>query len=204
MTIPQASLITLEEAAKYCRVKEERLLGFTKSGHAPYYMIDEEGPFFKKTEIRSWVEENLISRNKGRFLPKAVEVFVPRTRNAIPPDSISSIANLRQLNVSDFRSGIYFLCKGKDVVYVGKSTCVSQRVAGHHMKKEKDFDINAVSFFPVPPCLLDETEREFIRLLKPRCNTTHNRENLDKRLAIARKADIEKLKAAGRRNLGLE
>lgn len=69
-------------------------------------------------------------------------------------------------------SGIYFLCSGPDVVYVGQSVRVVSRVAEHISTRGDQFDHDRVYFLPCPTHALDEVERRFIRMLMPRLNRT--------------------------------
>lgn len=62
--------------------------------------------------------------------------------------------------------GVYFLRKGRDIVYIGQSVNVYSRVASH--KASKDFD--AVDFLPCDRSKLDDLEGFFIRLLQPKLN----------------------------------
>lgn len=62
--------------------------------------------------------------------------------------------------------GIYFLRKGREIVYIGQSVNVYSRIASH--KASKDFD--TVDFMPCDRSKLDDLEGFFIRLLQPKLN----------------------------------
>jgi hypothetical protein len=74
------------------------------------------------------------------------------------------------------RSGIYFLCKDKKVVYIGQSRDVLARVNGHLGLKEFD----SVMSMLVPEGLLDEAEQYWLKRIKPELNIRYvkNREKL--------------------------
>lgn len=65
-------------------------------------------------------------------------------------------------------SGIYFLVKGSEVVYVGQSTSVLSRIGTHILDTNKDFD--AFSFLSAPKKSLDLLETIYIKVLNPRLN----------------------------------
>jgi len=63
-------------------------------------------------------------------------------------------------------SGVYFLCKDDDVVYVGKSVDVAARVRSH--RSDKQFD--RAFAVPVEEDRLDEVELAYINALQPPLN----------------------------------
>lgn len=65
-------------------------------------------------------------------------------------------------------SGIYFLLRDAEVVYVGQSTNVFARVATHSNDTTKRF--NRWCFIKVPRTSLDEVEQFYITLLRPEHN----------------------------------
>ena len=69
----------------------------------------------------------------------------------------------------DMFSGIYFLCDGNDVVYVGQSSDVIMRVIAHHREKKKVFD--QVFFLPCCVKHLNREEEKYIKLLVPKYNS---------------------------------
>lgn len=82
-----------------------------------------------------------------------------------------SIDEIRELSVpvdSFNYSGIYFLLRNSNVVYVGQSKNVSARI--HYHTIEKDFD----SFYAVPCAKqdLDDLEAYYIVLFSPEFNFT--------------------------------
>ena len=76
---------------------------------------------------------------------------------------------------NDFRSiedtcGIYFLFKDDELVYIGQSTCVYQRIETH--RGDKDFD--RACYFPCPEGELTDIETVLIQGFAPRYNKTYN------------------------------
>ena len=67
------------------------------------------------------------------------------------------------------QTGVYFLMKNNNVVYVGKSQrCINNRVINH--KKNKDFD--DVYFISITPCFanIDIAEYVYINVFNPKYN----------------------------------
>lgn len=95
-----------------------------------------------------------------------------------PPPALASIDGLVHVNISGLCSGIYFLCDGMEVVYVGQSVAVFNRVSSHMYLTEgkydyKKFDHARVYYVPCPKDELTETERYWIRTLRPKYNRAH-------------------------------
>ena len=76
-----------------------------------------------------------------------------------------SLDNAQALALANY-PGVYFLCKGATVVYVGKAKNIACRVAAHHAGK--DFD--TFMAMRVSEELLSAVEMRWIRLLKPKLN----------------------------------
>jgi excinuclease UvrABC nuclease subunit len=62
--------------------------------------------------------------------------------------------------------GIYFLCKNAEIVYIGKTISVAQRVESH--RGIKDFD--SVLLLRTPEELLNSVEIYWIKRLRPPLN----------------------------------
>ena len=77
--------------------------------------------------------------------------------------SISSIPGLRVYDAA-FLTGVYFPCKGNEVVYVGQSTNIGNHVTTHAAESTKDHD--KVFLLRVPASQLVEVESRFIASLK--------------------------------------
>lgn len=83
-------------------------------------------------------------------------------------DEIGSIAvDLTELLKP--RCGIYFLCQGDVVVYVGQSKKIAARLLSHLSEGRKQFD--RALFIEVAPSDLDSLELQYMRDLTPFYNT---------------------------------
>ena len=175
-SIDPKTLAPVEVAAAYCKISPATLRSWTSSGHAPHYFLGDEGPYYRKTELRDWVIANLLVARGGLPTPKRIDILCPvsETEGATPPLSISAIENLCRLMVNGHTSGIYFLCDGQDVVYVGQSVSVLGRVATHLAERIKEFLPERVFFLPCPAEDLTRIENHYIRLLRPKYNTIGN------------------------------
>lgn len=85
---------------------------------------------------------------------------------------------------------IYFLIEGEEVVYVGQSICLEQRLATH--SREKAFD--RVAYLQVEREDLNAVESAFIRYLKPRLNGLTGLRRVDVSDALGRIGVDAKLK----------
>ena len=147
-------------------ITTERILELAESGYLPHYRVDYGEPKFKISEVKSWIASNLISRCAGRALPDAIRIVLPAPEVVDrPPVEISNIPNLQQIPKHGYQPGVYFLCKGDSVVYVGQSVSPASRVSTHGNDKQKDFD--RVYLLPVPQSELNDVEAAFIHHLLP-------------------------------------
>ena len=83
--------------------------------------------------------------------------------------------------------GVYFLLKRYEIVYVGQSLNVFNRIQQH--RKDKDFD--RFAWVNVDQSLLDAVERMYIHLFKPPLNIS-----IPNPLVIRRKAPLCKIKVS--------
>jgi hypothetical protein len=147
-------------------ISPERLVELADSGYIPHYRIDGGPPLFKQSEVRQWVANNLIARVEGREFPRALNIVLPAPEIVDrPPAAIQNLPNLQQPPKWGFQPGVYFLCKGDEVVYVGQSVAPAGRIATHAQNPYKDFD--RVYLLPVPESELNDVEGAFIRHLEP-------------------------------------
>lgn len=65
---------------------------------------------------------------------------------------------------------VYFLLKGNEIVYIGKTTSLKDRI-GYHQRQSMDFDEVRTKQYPLEK--LDEYERIWIQYFKPK----HNKAN---------------------------
>jgi hypothetical protein len=136
-------------------------------------MVNGRGPFYKKAEIRDWAKDNLIVKRGGFPVPRTVDVLRPIHDNEsrrCPPLAISATHGLCYVAITASTSGVYFLCDGDEVVYVGQSSCISARLGTHIMEGVKKFDHDRVFFLPCPIESLNLIEQHYIETLKPKYN----------------------------------
>lgn len=79
--------------------------------------------------------------------------------------SCVNIHDLPRFNKHEFLTGIYFLLKNDEVVYVGKTVNLFERIMTHQKQCSKDFDDYV--FYKIDNEKLDICERYFINKLKP-------------------------------------
>lgn len=104
--------------------------------------------------------------------------------NYLTNETLDLIDSLSKVNFDDLpkfekieiKVGIYFLLKNNEIVYVGKTINLEQRIMSHQMNNKKDFD--NFLFFKVDSEKLDLCERYFINKLKP----IYNNDSLTKKL----------------------
>ena len=170
---------TPEEAAKSLghTISPERLIELADAGYAPHYLIDGRGPWFKITELREWVDSNAVQACGGLPMPTRLSLIVAaESRPASDaPASISRLIGLRHIDPAHLLCpGVYFHCQGDEVVYVGQSVSVPDRVMSHIRESRrpvgKMFDPLRIFYLPVPESELLRVESEFIARLRPRYN----------------------------------
>ena len=154
------------------KVLPGRLLELADAALIPHYRIDGR-VYFYRAEVLRWLKENLIVRIPGSPLPTAVSVtpiFV-RPDDAEVPDVLLALTNyllplsIQSLGFANF-AGVYFLCRDREVVYVGQSKVVAGRVGAHLGQKTFDFAF----CMRVPESDLNYVEGQFISALQPEYN----------------------------------
>lgn len=147
----------------------ERLSELATSGYLPHCEFGGAIIFHKPVATR-WLMNNLVKRSHGAPFPTALPVFVDydkaKAKASDLPTTLWDLSPmLRKVPWADY-VGVYFLIRGRHVVYVGQSTNILSRVATH--RREKDFD--AAYFLRVPASDLDRVEASFITVLEPEYN----------------------------------
>lgn len=95
------------------------------------------------------------------------------------PRSIAELDTLLHLPLAWTASGVYFLCEGDEVVYVGRSLSVLHRIAEHIKASVKEF--SHVFFLPCAIAELDEIEQRWIKTLNPKYNFVHGERRAPRR-----------------------
>lgn len=131
--------------------------------------------WFIQDEVHEWLKDYFVKYD-FRFTPELVFVnFNEVSYQIFPtdevPPALGSIKSLYKLPEKNLNTppGIYFLCKGNEIVYVGKAVNIGHRIIEH--KRTKEF--TNVYFIC---CHLDQMlriEAACIKFFKPTLNVTH-------------------------------
>lgn len=147
-----------------------RILELADAHVIPHWRIDGGEPLFKVQEVKEWIARTqLLTRYEGKPLPLSVIVAteVPAVASDVPLALRPMAKDLKFLPIAGQSAGIYFLCVGDRVVYVGQSVCPAARVA-QHLASGKVFDRAFV--YPCLPEHLNLLEGFLIRSLVPEHN----------------------------------
>ncbi len=118
----------------------------------------------------SW---RILDEGKEITLEKIYRGKDPK-RNDLP-EAIKNMRGIRDLSdIINICFGVYFLCKGKEVVYVGQSRNLLVRISNH--KRDKDFD--RIFLYPCDRDDMDGMEGAFIKLLAPKLNGRNSKGKL--------------------------
>lgn len=128
---------------------------------------------FISTEIKEWIEYNLVRIQSGQNfvnlqILNANKHLAKSTDNI--PYELSAIKNLYKIDESIFTgSGVYFLCKDGIIKYIGKSVCVSARIATHIFEGHKNF--SEIFYITAPTNEIDALEKALIHYFLPEYNS---------------------------------
>jgi hypothetical protein len=164
-----SSLKTAEDICQGIGISAERLIQLADSGYAPHWRIDGGDPLFRIGEVRELLSKNVLQRVNGKALPQQIIVSVAKDRiddYRNVPEGLRQIPGLVDITGEMRRSGIYFLCDGNELLYIGQSVSVSSRISTHHHEGK----FNRVIFMAWPPDDLNDVEGALIRALNPPLN----------------------------------
>jgi hypothetical protein len=153
-------------------VPEARLLELADAYLVPHYRVDGGPPLFQQTECRKWIGKNLAQRVEGQDVPityRIVSATLGVKERECPSPLLPMANRLVDVSMSQV-CGVYFLCSGDEVVYVGQARNVGARVAAHVDDPNKQFQ--RAFAVAVTPENLDAVEGAFIRVLRPIYNCT--------------------------------
>jgi len=157
-------------------ITPDQILEFAKQGLCPHYRaynpVNKSVKYlFASNEINEWFNKNYIQFVKGamNFELKIVEFNNPKIKTNVP-GQLSQIEDLYEVDIDSLCdvSGIYFLCFNEEVIYVGQSVSIGNRVMTHKRSKVNKF--NKVFFIFCPKHQLDYFESYFINLFNPKNN----------------------------------
>lgn len=155
-------------------VSPRRLVELAESQFIPHYRLD-GSVMFGAEEAKEWLNHNFVARvpgvNVDGGVARIINVIGPSLAAMDIPMELRAVAGflvpmaLQSIETCPF-SGVYFLCAKGQVVYVGQSVNVTNRVGQHFGNKTFD----AAFFMRLPASDLDFVEGEFIRALEPKYN----------------------------------
>ena len=157
-----------EEISSATGITVERIEDLCRSGLMPHRYVDGRGPVFSYNDTISWIRKNLVEEHEGRAIVPMPVLYKANLFDVPPP--LANIADRLVVLPPCCFSGVYFLCDGKQIVYVGQSVNAGSRSTSH---RDKKFD--AILILPVPEEQLNEVEAAFIGLLSPKYNKTFHR-----------------------------
>lgn len=149
------NLKPLTYAAKEVGLAEQTLWELSDRLWAPHWRVDDSSPLFRIGELKDWILANALNRPNS-------DMEDTNKR----PLAIRGIVGIRDITRQIGRSGIYFLCKDDDLIYIGQSNNVHGRVSQH--RREKSF--TKAFYLEWPADDLDRIEGALIRELRPRLN----------------------------------
>lgn len=162
--------ITLRDAAVMVGLSESRLSELAAAGYAPHWRVDGGPPVFRRRPLVRWVRDNVLDRCPGRPFPAPIVLHIDRhcLAPAGVPLALAAVSPLfgPPATPRALGSGVYFLCDGPEVVYVGESGEVFARVP-HHVT-DKSFD--RWYWTPVPSSDRLAVEVGYIQALQPKYN----------------------------------
>lgn len=82
----------------------------------------------------------------------------------IKKEILKNKISIKSINMS----GVYFLIKGNEIVYIGKTTKGYSRIYQHLYQKTKDFDYYFYASLPLDK--IDEYENKYIIMFTPKYN----------------------------------
>lgn len=128
----------------------DQLEAFAEDGICPHYCVvnpktgQEMFKLFHSVEINDWIHSEIVHYKKGLTEPVKIYLnnvdpseFYPQNIEDVP-EELRGISGLMQVPVHHAMEmpGVYFLCKEKSIVYIGKSINVFHRLVAHRIKQE--------------------------------------------------------------------
>ncbi len=169
-------LITAEELSPKIYIPIEKILELAKQGKFPCVRIPgRDEPLFLLKNATEYAKREIFQIQDGK--PYHLHVHTDKSFSIEQlPRSLRS--NSEQLFLFEFTDipCVYFLVTDDEVVYVGQSVNLNQRLSMH---ADKQFE--TVFYMPVPERDLLEIEGRFIRLLKPKYNVFIPPEKIDQK-----------------------
>lgn len=144
----------------------ERLLELAEAGYMPCFKFEGGKIRFQTEQVKSWIARNMMTEERGIDIDERIRVVIPAPCIIDPPpDAIANVPGLRQIPREPVQPGVYFLCDGDRVIYVGQSTRPMTRLENHYWEGKRSFD--RIYLLPVPESELNNVEAAFIKHLQP-------------------------------------
>ena len=162
---------TANEISEKVHLSEARLLQLADSGLIPHYRVDGQ-PRFVITQVKQWIEKNLVQEVSGYSMPLDMRPVLLADKARDVPPQLRGMGRIMAIPSVLYPTGVYFLCLGDEIIYIGQATSPASRIS-QHSEMGKVFD--RAFLIPVPKDELSQVEGAFIRLFKPRLNGGENR-----------------------------
>jgi hypothetical protein len=166
-----AALKTCEEMSELVGMDEDALRKYADSKQIPHYRFDNGQPKFRTKEVKQWlVSSGKVYRVPGQVTEhKVINYSVPSNSLKLTvPRELANLNGMMDIPQSMYPSGVYFLCDGEELVYIGQSVNPISRIATHRHEGRKEF--THAFLLPVPEYELNNVEGAMIRHLKPKYN----------------------------------
>lgn len=134
--------------------------------HKDYYV---SRTFRTQEEAEAWAaaEEDAYYLRKNADVAQSVKLHTLPAAGQLP-----SLSEIRKAAAASPQGGVYFLLNGDEVVFVGESDKLLQRLADHLVSRQFGHLFDRYVVLPCSDGLRRPIEREYITLLKPRYNIT--------------------------------
>lgn len=161
----------------------EEIEKLAKDGSIPHYILTnpltgEHTYLFGSQEINDWFNYTCITKVNGEVISnlqnfpllRSVEDYIANKGKV--PEELMCMREVYRMPVEKIIAvpGIYFLCLGNKVVYIGQSTCIQHRISTHIQQRQKQF--TDVFYIIVPVNFLDRYESSLIRYFRPEYNVS--------------------------------
>lgn len=159
---------------------EQEIIDLAKDSALPHYALTnpctgKEMLLFNNDELIEWINKNCLTKNECRVAQNLHFVYFDYKECKINstigvPLELQFIKELYVLpeTVASTPAGVYFLCDEREIVYIGQSLNVGDRIQAHRSEKKKVFD--RVFFITCHISQLCDFERSLIRRFKPKYN----------------------------------
>lgn len=173
MTTLPGSLKTAAECAEQMKgiLSASRLDELAELGYMPCWIVDGRR-FYQVSDVKAWLARNSCVRQPGRDYPQSFDIVTPKAGVVGAPLALTQIGHLLIEQTACGLSGVYFLIRDNEVVYVGQSTNCGARV-GQHVGNGKVFERALI--LPLERHHLDAVEADLIAILAPKENGNRRR-----------------------------